>query len=191
MALLRTKTDAPPETTDDVLSLTRLSEHPTLAPLIERRNTLRQRLSTLEQDHAHQTRILADYEKSAALRLAEGDASETQMWRDLKQQLADNEQQARITTTALEQLEPTIEEVTEQARVEVQAALDQLMRAPVQALVQALEVLLDTNERLHNLERCANALLHTGRLELYNPQLSGWLARLKRKGALLDGDVRA
>jgi carboxylesterase type B len=195
MALF-TKTDAPitddaPDAADAVLTLTRLSQHPLLAPHLERRSALRQRLDALEQDHQHQTRLLTDYEKSQALRLAEGDASETQLWRDLKAQIADNEQAQRITTQALTQLEPQIEEATAQARAHVQAVLDRLFLAPVRAMAQALDVLQDTNERLHQLERCSNALLQTGRLELFNPVLGGWLLRLQRKLALLDPDGEA
>ena len=66
MPLLRTKTEPPvaddaSEAAEYVLALSRLSQHPLLAPLYERRSALRQRLDTLEVEHDHLTRVLADY----------------------------------------------------------------------------------------------------------------------------------
>src|SRR5262245_49551647 len=144
MPLLRSRSDAPTAEVTlepasyDVLHLARLWQHPLVQPLVDRKTALRTRVDTLEQEHITLSRALADFERSQAIRLAEGEVEGTQAWRDLKQHITENEDSQRITQQAIELLEPEVEAALSAARLAVQTDLDRLFVAPVRAMIQSL-----------------------------------------------------
>jgi hypothetical protein len=169
----------------DVLNLVRLTMHPSIRPLMERKTALQERKTNLLQGQRQLTAVLEDFQKVHSLDLAEEAPEAMRKWREVKQQLADYEDQIGLVERGLSELDEQIDAGMGAVREAVQAELDALFLEPVQTTVEALQVLSDTNARLHELERCSNKLLQTGRLELFNPGLEGWLFRLERKLALL------
>jgi hypothetical protein len=169
----------------DILNLSRLSMHPAIAPLMNRRQGLQEKKAALLEAQQQCEAMLRDFERVNALELAEEQPEISRKRKDLKQQLTDSEDQITLVEAGLTELDQQIDDSMGVVREAIQAEIDALFAPEVEAMVEALQAILERNDRLHAIERCSARLLQTGRLELFNPGLVGWLFRLERKLTLV------
>ena len=167
------------------MNLRRLTSHPTVAPLMARKEALAQRRREMVESQQHLQAVLRDYESAQVLALAEQDLDALRRYDDIKAQLQECTDQIALVDAGLAELDMQIDHSMGSVREQVQAQIDTLFLEPTQALYHGLQALVADNNRLHELERCSHRLLQTGRLELYNAGLAGWLYRLERKLALV------
>jgi hypothetical protein len=189
MPLLKSKPETPPaavvEASCDILNLARLTMHPVIMPLMERRQGLQDKKATLLADQKQVDAVRQDYERVYALELAEEQPEIFRKWKELKQQLGDYEDQLALVETGLIQLDQQIDGNMGAVREQVQKEIDALFLPEVWKMIARLQDLIEANRQLHEIERCSARLLQTGNLALFNQGLEGWLFRLERKLALL------
>ena len=188
MPLLKSKPPATEaEETFDLLNLARLNLHPSIAPLFTRREALHQRKANVLEGKERLQAVLTDFEKLHSLALAEGiDTVVLHQWRELKKELGDYDDALELIASGLVEIDQLIDEQTSTTREEVQAEVDRLFLRELPGMIQALEAVVERNNRVHQVENCSSRLLQTGKLYCFNEGLEPWIYGLKRKLNLLS-----
>jgi hypothetical protein len=169
----------------DILALSKLSLHPVILPLFERRQGLLEKKTALLEEQQQWDAIAQDFQRVNALELAEEQPEVFCKWKELKGQLQDYEDQLTLVETGLYELDQRIDEGMAEVREEVQRDIDSRFVGTIRTMVAGLQALVETNQQLHTLENCQHRFFSTGNLQLYSPSLEVWLYRLQRKLALL------
>jgi hypothetical protein len=182
------------EDTTDILSLTRLHNHPVLAPLMERREHVRERTERLTQERRQMAGVLTDFERLHALPLAEEQPALMEQWRGLKQRLSEHDDQMTLVQTGLGELEAQIDASAGMVRDEIARELDERRAPHVAAMVEGLQALAPHNQALQQIERASLRLLRHTTMENVDGMLGWrlrWLqmtqARLARAGITTNG----
>jgi hypothetical protein len=194
MAILKSKREQPgvevsvqAESDYDVLTLRRLTDHPALRPMMERRQEICARLEACERERAAQKARVADLQHLAARGVAEhGPDWQPSALRDAEQALADLAAQEELLQAGLHALDEDIERSSYEARIAVEGELNRLRRPHVAKITEALQGIVEHNAALHAIEAKSQRLLGTGRWHLYDAGLSGRLNLVQRTLHLLD-----
>jgi hypothetical protein len=189
MALLRSprntviqEVDVRTEVDYDVLALRRSTDHPGVAPLLQRRDALRQRLESLGQQRRDIQTDLARIEASQGSAIAEqGDAWEAPFeWREGKRAIEDMDGQERMIQAGLVELDEAIDSADSVARADIEARLNDLTRPLLEAVVAALATITDANARLHAVCGKSQRLLGVARWQVYDGGLESRLRLMQR-----------
>jgi hypothetical protein len=177
MPLLRSRTEKPVaevqienEEDFDVLSLRRVSEHPGVRPMIERRAALRQRLEGMEQQRRDILADIARIEARQGTAIAElGEQWHPPLeWRQGKEGLQGIDDQARMIQAGLVELDGQIETASDAARDDIEHVLNTLERPHVEAIVELYQKAVPHNHQLHIIQARRQRLLGHSKWHLFD-----------------------
>jgi hypothetical protein len=173
--------DVQTEVDSDVVSLRRLEDHHVVRPLLERRAALRARLEALGQEHREGQATIAAIERGQAQLIAEHDNWAWPLeYRQAKERLEDIAAQERAIQAGLGELDETIAQAESEARAVIERALDVLERPHVEAVLEALQGMLEHNAALHRIQTRRQRLTGSARWHLVDGGLANRLYLIQR-----------
>jgi hypothetical protein len=170
----------------EVLALSRLTEHPLLAALYQRKGEVHEQLNVRARERQRLAEALTALEHREAEQIAALGADwDPAAYRDLKSQLADVEAEEKMLVGGVAVLDAQIDSLQDSVRDDIARRLDALRVPLVDAVVQALDSITAANRQLHAIEAKSQRLLQHSKHHLYDGGLEHRLALMKRSQHLL------
>src|SRR5262245_4232419 len=141
------------EASFDVMSLRRLSDHPTVAPLYAQRAALLHKLDELEQTRTALVRRQAEAERLEAKAAAtDPDWQPGPALRDIQAAIEDTAMQTRIVRDGMGELDSLIEAAMAGVREDIESRFNALRRPLINRVITALDTIVGANRELRAIE---------------------------------------